>query len=115
MADNDNIKGRGARKKICKDCSYQGRLNEEEICRSCEDDDKRKKAAREKDESESNCKTCKDIVKNDARGLQCDKCEGWYHAECQQVSRDMYKVLQVYEDEVWYCKGCKAKSRHRRG
>lgn len=34
-------------------------------------------------------------------------CDSWYHAGCEGVSLQMYKLL-AKDDQDWFCKACKA-------
>ena len=37
----------------------------------------------------------------------CQKCDGWFHAGCQDVTGDDYKALNKLAMAVhWYCKTC---------
>ena len=53
------------------------------------------------------CGSCGKAVRDRANGIECDRCEVWYHAGCQKISLELYKVLQKY-DEEWYCRSCHA-------
>lgn len=49
------------------------------------------------------CGECKLEVADE--GLQCEVCERWYHLKCQDVTEEVYKILDQ-ECIHWYCKGC---------
>lgn len=51
------------------------------------------------------CLTCGVTVKDQDLGLQCEVCEGWWHAKCEGIGEEGYKVLQM-ENTHWYCIGC---------
>ena len=42
-------------------------------------------------------------------GLQCEKCETWFHIKCENVSLDFYKALRKASEEIWFCTACKGK------
>ncbi|KAK4311951.1 hypothetical protein Pmani_016582 [Petrolisthes manimaculis] len=91
---------RGAKKKECKECGYLGKVNEDEICINCEEEDKRKMDL-------NKCKQCRRKVQGDDEGIQCDKCGLWYHAVCENIGEALYKDLQKDNDELWFCRRCK--------
>jgi len=47
-------------------------------------------------------------IKTAGYRLQCELCELWYHAECQDVSKEAYRVLTRNESMHWFCKRCNA-------
>ncbi|KAK4307566.1 hypothetical protein Pmani_020710, partial [Petrolisthes manimaculis] len=100
---------RGARKKECKRCGFMGRLNEEEKCTSCEEDDKKKTRPSHRQESSQSrdvCKQCDDEVTEEDAGIQCDHCKRWYHKNCEKVGEELYKQLERDKERLWFCKGC---------
>jgi chromosome segregation ATPase len=64
--------------------------------------------AKEKESREDGdkCGACKKLVADTDQGLQCEICEGWYHAKCEKVGGEAYAVLQGSEALHWYCAGC---------
>jgi len=38
-------------------------------------------------------------------GLQCEICKIWFHAKCQTVPEETYKLMQ-HESIHWFCYGC---------
>jgi len=53
------------------------------------------------------CGQCTKLITDRDNGLQCDLCDGWFHAGCQDVTDDDYKALNKLEVAVhWYCKTC---------
>ena len=38
--------------------------------------------------------------------IGCEVCLRWFHAECANVSKEKFKVIQENEDISWYCIGC---------
>lgn len=58
-------------------------------------------------ESEDECRTCKKAVRESDNGLYCDSCEGWYHAGCEKVNKELYQVLSKYKEHPWFCRKCR--------
>ncbi|KAK4324772.1 hypothetical protein Pmani_004612 [Petrolisthes manimaculis] len=105
---------RGERKKECKRCGFMGRLNEEEKCTSCEEDDKKKTRPshrRESTQSKDVCKQCDDEVTEEDAGIQCDHCKRWYHKNYEKVGEELYKKLERDIERLWFCKGCNSQVR----
>ena len=40
-------------------------------------------------------------------GVSCDKCETWFHASCQGISKPTYDALSKYPVLAWLCPACK--------
>ena len=57
------------------------------------------------------CGRCEVTVRVGDNGLLCDSCETWYHAGCQQVSAQMFKILDENIDLQWLCHNCKNSAR----
>ena len=51
------------------------------------------------------CGRCGLMVKDQDLGLQCELCEGWWHANCEGISEEGFKVLQL-DNTHWYCLAC---------
>ena len=54
------------------------------------------------------CGTCKKEVKGNQKSLQCDLCSHWYHATCQNVDDDTYRIITKDSNAdnphiQWYC------------
>lgn len=54
------------------------------------------------------CGTCKKDVKGNQKSLQCDLCSLWYHAACQNVDDDTYRIITKDSNAEnshiqWYC------------
>lgn len=86
-------------KKRCKGCNQFAYLSIDQHCEIC--------AVKHQDEDE--CGTCNKAVKNEDNGLNCNACEKWFHAGCEKVEQDLYKVLQKYKSQLWFCRQCKSK------
>ena len=53
------------------------------------------------------CPTCKTRVNSGERGVTCDRCKMWHHAECEGLSRKEYeKIVEIDEKIRWYCQDC---------
>jgi hypothetical protein len=54
------------------------------------------------------CGECKNPTRRDEEGLECGKCDEFYHAECGKIGR---KALLHYKGPnmkgVWKCTECK--------
>ena len=56
------------------------------------------------------CRDCRKRVNSNERGIQCDDCKQWCHAECQGVNVGQYEVIvQAEESSSWVCRECKGK------
>ena len=93
-------KRRGIVNKECKECGFQGKPNVEGICKSCEEV--------EDQEGRKVCKQCKE-VSNEDDGIQCDNCGNWCHAECEDLSKLLFKELHKDTSMLWFCKSCNPK------
>ena len=51
------------------------------------------------------CPLCTLIVADDTRGLCCDHCSTWYHANCLFISEEEYMAMSNSPDD-WYCDRC---------
>jgi len=66
----------------------------------------RKDSAKELKDLEK-CGQCRKLVTDRDNGLQCELCDWWFHAGCQDVTDDDYKALNKLQVAVhWYCKTC---------
>jgi len=57
----------------------------------------------------SHCVDCGKAVLKSQAGLICDICGFWHHAECEEVSDEVYEFLSDHSDDAslaWYCKKC---------
>ena len=57
----------------------------------------------------SHCMDCGKAVLKSQAGLTCDICGFWHHAECEEVSNEVYEFLSDHSDDAslaWYCKKC---------
>ena len=53
---------------------------------------------------------CGNEVGQEDKGVECDICQNWYHASCQDVSSKAYSALQEHAETLaWICKECKLK------
>ena len=51
------------------------------------------------------CGLCQKAVKTIDQAVMCDKCDTWFHINCESVSEDIYKCL-IGSDCSWYCTNC---------
>jgi len=57
----------------------------------------------------THCVDCGKAVLRSQAGLTCDVCGFWHHAECEEVSDEVYEFLCDHSDDAslaWYCKKC---------
>ena len=57
------------------------------------------------------CVNCGKLVLSTQAGLTCDACGFWHHADCEDISDEVYEFLCDHGDETtiaWYCKKCAA-------
>lgn len=54
------------------------------------------------------CSDCDKPVLEEDQGVQCDLCNHWLHAPCQNVPEEVYKVLGSKKGKAlkWYCSKC---------
>ena len=51
------------------------------------------------------CSACKINNEQDARGLQCNKCESWFHLDCLFLKDAEYSRI-CKSGNIWTCMGC---------
>ena len=49
------------------------------------------------------CPECNRRVTYRGKGVECEKCENWFHAKCQNFDD---KLDAKMKDMVWYCSNC---------
>ena len=57
------------------------------------------------------CVDCGKLVLSMQAGLTCDACGFWHHADCEDISDEVYEFLCDHTDDTsiaWYCKKCAA-------
>jgi len=57
------------------------------------------------------CVDCGKLVLSTQSGLTCDACGFWHHADCEDISDEVYEFLCDHTDDstiAWYCKKCAA-------
>lgn len=87
----------GDKKKKCIKCGRQESL----INNKC------KKYHDEECRPDDECGNCQRPVRESENGLQCDGCDIWYHAGCERIPVEMYKMYKKYKEELWFCQACK--------
>ena len=51
------------------------------------------------------CVKCNKPVRSNQKGLQCDSCDRWCHAACEQISEETYYSYAGSTDD-WVCSHC---------
>ena len=74
------------KKAKCVRCNITKYVDHKKWCKECNDTSN--------PDIYENCVKCKTKVRNTDNGLQCDNCLGWYHAGCDQVDQDDFKVFK---------------------
>lgn len=46
------------------------------------------------------------------KGVSCNLCKNWFHAECVNMKNEMFKKLQKTQPHTWTCKMCTELNRH---
>lgn len=59
------------------------------------------------------CGSCKAVVEEEDAAVECTLCNMWHHINCENVSRELYRILMKNQDDSvqWYCGKCKLVSR----
>ena len=52
-------------------------------------------------------KVCGEPVRSSDHGVLCDRCDHWYHADCQEIPKQAYEALVLYKVLSWLCPECK--------
>ncbi|XP_045210521.2 uncharacterized protein LOC123561924 [Mercenaria mercenaria] len=53
------------------------------------------------------CGICTEVVGwHPDRGIYCDDCDTWYHAQCQGMTSQVYDFHSNHPDEFWQCLKC---------
>ena len=57
-------------------------------------------------------KACGELVSQNDLGVQCDKCDRWYHISCQEVPEPAHDALRDYGKILsWFCSECRVTSK----
>lgn len=71
----------------------------------------RNKTNAERAVNKSTCTNCKLKVCDDEKGMQCDVCEYWYHAQCMEIPDEVYNFMtsdkasaDLFDWTCYYCK-----------
>ena len=59
------------------------------------------------------CGICQVRVEQEERGMECDGCKRWFHAECIDMQKEDYEKVLKISDRArmkWYCLKCEKKS-----
>lgn len=62
----------------------------------------------EVEDTPSPCRICTKTIGKNAKSLMCDRCNGWVHLGCSDVSSSQYSFLEssVSDSFKWFCKHC---------
>jgi len=52
------------------------------------------------------CGQCSEAVMEKHVGILCELCDTWYHAACEGVTDETYRILSMIEEIHWFCKKC---------
>ena len=52
------------------------------------------------------CFACNKHVYDWQEGVRCGCRRQWIHRKCARLTKQEYKELETYEEEIWYCKTC---------
>ena len=52
-------------------------------------------------------KVCGEPVRSSDHGVLCDRCDHWYHADCQEIPKQAYDALVLYKVLSRLCPDCK--------
>ena len=60
------------------------------------------------------CSICNKNVLSNQIGIQCDSCDKWSHAKCNDLSPERYEYLATTDDSCqWHCLYCTLKFHHK--
>ena len=62
--------------------------------------------ASKKQDEDSKCPECSQVVRAGDKAVECEICERWFHNKCQAITEEMYKVVKKHTTIHWYCKAC---------
>ena len=52
------------------------------------------------------CEICHKAAKWGQKAIECDQCQGWFHASCLKMSDNIYHVLAQHPSYSWTCDHC---------
>lgn len=61
---------------------------------------------------QGDCEVCETTVEVDHKGIECEICKHWFHANCVDIEDNEYEVLTTHQKGTihWYCDDCNVKS-----
>lgn len=61
------------------------------------------------DDQNNSCGTCRCMVGTKDEAMLCCLCGFWHHNRCENVNKELYRVLMKHNDDSiqWYCSKCK--------
>ena len=57
-------------------------------------------------EHEDLCGICQNIVKDNDKAIECNKCHKWIHIKCNKITAKQYRQFQENPNEIFECKNC---------
>ena len=101
-----NTKSSHYRSRTCKvkSCKVRNDLNNDGYCRTHTKSNYNNADLYEK------CRECSEMVDGVQYGVECEKCNFWYHIECVNMTTEQYKcMIQNASQNMfhWYCRFCK--------
>ena len=94
-------------------CSPEKLVNVVELSNVCKQGQFKLESDGKPDSEASICKggpgkpTCGEHVGDSNDGVQCGKCESWFHVACQNIPTPAHEALKKYEMLSWFCGECK--------
>lgn len=115
-----SMDGKGAKDKQCKKCKYNAKVNREDLCKSCEVQERRenecgdgksvpqRQGEARVDSGKDECGKCSTVVKGTQQGALCELCDRWFHCKCVNITAEEYRHMQKPEYKMpWYCPDCR--------
>ena len=94
MTREDNSdRDRNGKEKICIQCAFSGKLNEDKLCGSCNEEVTGKREI---------CVTCDHWV--ESGGVECTRCGFWSHKHFEGFTEAAMRVIKSMK--VWFCTPC---------
>ena len=59
-------------------------------------------------ENNASCRACGEKVTAEQKGIECEICKSWFHAQCEDLEDEEYEVLSRHKRASihWYCSLC---------
>ena len=109
MIQRPNTKSSHYRPRTCKvrACKVRNDLNNDGYCRN------HTKSGYNNADLYEKCRECSEMVDGEQYGVECEKCQFWYHIECVNMKVEQYKCMIKKSGNEnscmfhWYCRFCK--------